>query len=501
MGLRNPDFPAVDRDQLRIDPGPRSIAGTDSSGPQYQFDTGTFLGKPVYLGELRTDGDGRLIFLGGRGLSETPFPHNTITTYADNRGWHDDMSDGPVTAKVTINGEEIPVDPAWVVVAPPNYAPEIIAIRTLYDVIVDAYQGLMMSPPKTVSYTRHIQPILQRFCEMQWVNFGFFLQFGWKSPYNFLRKEYMERLASKSPVSKEVRTQVFNLFRNPNATDLQLTAWPQTYGDYVEMPPTAPLSMLAVTTTQYSMLQKWVAGDFEEDWDPSQNEPPVSVDDVPLQERPATLDEAALHFCIGGPFHPGCEMTWPMRHYTMYYAPFRIRPRRPNQPVQDYGDVLTPEVATGENGPLYSNGPGDITRWMAVPWQTDSAGCRAGYTPEYDSYIPTFWPARVPNHVLTLEHFHQVSNAATLSLSDRTNAFNTRASWLRLLDGAVIAQMQQMTSDWYKAGVVVRKQLEPADPEFPSLMFVETEIGYHHKPPLEHNLTASPIGRVRKRRR
>ena len=42
---------------------------------------------------------------------------------------------------------------------------------------------------------------------------------------------------------------------------------------------------------------------------------------------------------------------------------------------------------------------------MAVPWQTDTASCRSGYYlgygPRYDPYVPTFWPARVPNQVLT----------------------------------------------------------------------------------------------------
>ena len=48
---------------------------------------------------------------------------------------------------------------------------------------------------------------------------------------------------------------------------------------------------------------------------------------MPAFEPPATLDRAALHFCMGGPFHPGCEMTWPMRHGSMYRAPFRLRQR------------------------------------------------------------------------------------------------------------------------------------------------------------------------------
>jgi len=407
---RNSDFAGAERDRLKIDPGPRTIGGVNQQGSAYCFDTGMFVYKPVYLGELRTDADGRLIFLAGRGHSETPFPHNTITTYADNRGWHDDIADGPVSAEVSIGGQSIPVDPAWVVSAPPNFAPDIIAIRTLYDVLVDAYQPWwMIAPtPKRVSFTQDIYPILQRFCQYQWVNFGYFIQFGWNAPFDLMRQDYMQKLAEKSVAAKELRTQVFNQFRNPNSADLQVAAWPQAYGDYVEIPPAAPLSMLAVTPTQYGYLQQWVAGDFEADWRTDAPPAPQTLDGVPLAEQPAMLDRAALEFCLGGPFHPGCELTWPMRHYTMYCAPFRIRPRAPNQPERDYGDVLTPEVALGENGPLFSNGPGDLTRWMSVPWQADSAGCRSGYTAEYDPYLPTFWPARVPNHVFAYEQFRKI---------------------------------------------------------------------------------------------
>src|SRR6266540_4881195 len=98
-----------------------------------------------------------------------------------------------------------------------------------------------------------------------------------------------------------------------------------------------------------------------------------------------------------------------MRHATMYSGAFRMRPRAANQPEPDYGDYLTPDLINSQTGkdymgPLHANGPGDITRWMAVPWQCDTASCRSGYDPDYDPYLPTFWPARVPNHVLTEEN-------------------------------------------------------------------------------------------------
>src|SRR5207247_9921037 len=98
---------------------------------------------------------------------------------------------------------------------------------------------------------------------------------------------------------------------------------------------------LALTKTQYELLKRWVEGHFIPDWHPNWI-PPHTIDDVPLQERPHVLDKAALHFCMGGPFHPGCEMTWPMRHPSLYCARFRIRPRAPNNPETDYGHPLTP---------------------------------------------------------------------------------------------------------------------------------------------------------------
>ena len=50
--LRNPNFQGPNRQQLIIDPGPVEISGLDEHGSQYRFDKGTFMGDPVYLGEL-----------------------------------------------------------------------------------------------------------------------------------------------------------------------------------------------------------------------------------------------------------------------------------------------------------------------------------------------------------------------------------------------------------------------------------------------------------------
>src|SRR5205807_9799454 len=54
--LRNSKVSGDARATLMIDPGERSITGKSvSGGPEHAFDTGTFKGTPVPLGEIRTD--------------------------------------------------------------------------------------------------------------------------------------------------------------------------------------------------------------------------------------------------------------------------------------------------------------------------------------------------------------------------------------------------------------------------------------------------------------
>src|SRR5260370_29431737 len=62
--LRNASV--TDRKSLLIDPGPRSLSGPNKVA---SFETGTFLGSIVPLGEMRTDRQGRLLVLGGFGNS------------------------------------------------------------------------------------------------------------------------------------------------------------------------------------------------------------------------------------------------------------------------------------------------------------------------------------------------------------------------------------------------------------------------------------------------
>ncbi|MFI5529882.1 LodA/GoxA family CTQ-dependent oxidase [Kitasatospora sp. NPDC051853] len=473
--LRNADVTDPRRADLAITPGPVRISGCEVSGPAYHFADGTFFGKQVYLGELRTDPEGRLLVFGGFGNSASN-DGRPVTTFANNEGWHDDTADGPVTAEVRIAGRAVPVDPAWVVVAPPNYAPAVKGIRTLYDLLFDAFvQDGQLPFPDRVSFTRHIAPLLLRLADHQWVNNGFAGFYGAQGLADFSTPEGMARLSSTAPGRKALRRQVFNALRDYTRDGASPVPWPWLYGDGMAIPPRTPLQHLALSPTQMELCRLWADGTFEDDWG---TVPPVhELDGLPLAERPAALDRAALDFCLADAFHPGCEVTWPIRHLTMYRAPFRIRHRPSGEPEPDYGPVLTPQRALGPDGPLHAQGPGDLTRWMAVPWQTDTASCRSGYElaldPRNDPYLPTFWPARVPNHVLAEEDYRVVVDT-TRPLAERTAAFERRSVWLRGLKGTNPGQLNQMVGDWYRLGIV---EVRDGAADFAAVMQVESVPG------------------------
>ncbi|NUS57913.1 MAG: hypothetical protein HOV66_24125 [Streptomycetaceae bacterium] len=472
----------VERAKLTIDPGRKVLDAASRSS--VEFSGGSFMGVPVPLGSMHTDEAGRLVVLGGHGTSASP-SGVPPTSYGNNDGWYDDTSDGPVTAAVSIGGKAVRVEPAWVVVAPPNYAPDIKTVRTLYDLLYDVFLGTgqLAAPPK-VSFARDIEPILRRFVDLQWVNAGFAAHFGFGGPEEFTAPEMMRRLGSTSVTYLELRRQVYLMMRNHARDGLSPLPWPWFYGDAMASKPKSPLQYMTLSDTQIAMLRKWAEGDFDTAPWPGF---PRRLEDAPVSDQPGLLDRAALDFCLADAFHPGCEVTWPIRHATMYAAPFRILPRPEGQAEPDYGEELTPEKVLAADGPLHAQGPGDLTRWMAIPWQTDTASCRSGYESQaglavpYDPYMPTFWPARVPNHVLTADDFAIVNKGGpgTDAVPDsREAAFARRATWLRGLHGTYPEQLAQAVTSWHKFGIVEIHDYTVGDGRFPKHIQVESKPGF-----------------------
>ena len=126
---------------------------------------------------------------------------------------------------------------------------------------------------------------------------------------------------------------------------------------------------------------------------------------------------------------------------------------------------------------------------MAVPWQTDTASCRSGYDTSYDPYVPTFWPARVPNEVLTTAHYELLMDTAR-PLTERMAVFANRAAWLRGLDleASYTEQINRMITHFGELGVVEQRP-GPGDETFPDVVQVE-DVGAPVVPQ-----RAAPIGR------
>lgn len=490
--LRNNNV--IDRSTLLIDGGRAVVSGRSVCGAQAQKFQGEFEKIAVYLGEMQTDDKGRLLMLGGHGKSANP-QGDPAVTFGNNDGWYDDTADGPITATVEFEGSTLKVAPAWIVCAPPDYAPMQKSVRTMWDLMRDvAVTACQLPAPAQPSFTDDILPIFQRMTNLQWVNAGFASGFGWDSPYDFTSEEWLTKLSNPSALWQESRRVLFNNFRslnvrgeapsggtndwNPEPSSVAPQLWPWLYGDAMSVNASlSPRQFASLTPLQLRFLQQWAEGDFVADYSANATSP-ASIDELPIAEQPDMLTCAAMDFCLADAFHPGCEMTWPMRTASMYAEAFRLRHAEDTAPTHgtNYGATMTSQIALNENGPIKTGQvAGGITRWMAIPWQTDTASCRDGYNAAYDPYLPTFWPARVPNNMLSEENYAQVTNEA-LPVEVRQAAFNDRELWLDDLpigpSDDYMAQINSMIDGFGQLAVVLPQSPVGCAGPFPDTMQV-----------------------------
>jgi L-Lysine epsilon oxidase N-terminal/L-lysine epsilon oxidase C-terminal domain len=317
VGRDDLDFGALSRTKLAIVPQGQEISGRLRSG--CVFDDGHFMGQPVYLGELRTDRDGRLIFLGGTGASGPGSTGAAIATFANNDGWHDDVSDGPVRATVTIKGIRFEAEAGYVIVAPPNFGPGLFGVVTMLDVAREAfYDAGFMSRPGRPDFTKDIWPIFDRLTGSQWVNQGIFMVHGYGSPLDARDPAVVARLADASSAQLGFRQAVAALFRDPADRCYRPAALPAFYGDAVDYVLTFGLPVspdgaggLSLTKTLFHMMQEWGKGHFTGGW---KGFPTLqSFSSLSPADQCDALDQAGLYELLGGPFHPGIELTWIMR--------------------------------------------------------------------------------------------------------------------------------------------------------------------------------------------
>jgi hypothetical protein len=449
----------LDRALLDIIPTPKTVSGKSQNGPHLAFDDGRFYDASIPLGELRTDEVGRLIFLGGSGSSAPRMAGTDPTTFANNDGWHDDVCDGPVRAAVTVGGTRFEATPGYVVVAPPNFAPGLFGLVTMDDVAREVFFDRGdLARPITTTFARDVWPIFARLSSLQWINHGLFVTHGTGSPLDGYSTAVVERLRDPSPANAAWRARVRDLFRDPGEQqDIALTPLrvPEIYGDAYGENDGLGLARLAVTSTMYEHLQRWARGEFSNDWVGFPSE--IRFDDLSPEDQVEQLERVGLHECLGGPFHPGIELSWPMRAKSTWAGAYRLAVLPEGQRVcQDYGQVLTPEECLNASGPLAGVGPGSLTRWLGVPWQTDEASCNsaADYEPTTFLSMPSYWGARVPDQVLSAESWERAA-AETNGAVQRIKHFAYRSDWLRDVRGRRYAErIKNMVTEWWTLGIV-----------------------------------------------
>ncbi len=172
---------------------------------------------------------------------------------------------------------------------------------------------------------------------------------------NLSTPEWLAKLSPNNPAGAEMRSILANQFRDMTSEGASPGPW--LYGDAMNIPPVdSPRQYSVLTPTQLRFLQQWSDGDCLNDYDPG-GESPRRIEDVPIAE-PMVLTRAALDFCLADAFHPGCEMTWPVRHASMYMAPYRIAHREGRWVEPSLGAELSADVLSLPDGPLAAQEPG-----------------------------------------------------------------------------------------------------------------------------------------------
>lgn len=426
---RNLSVTGDQRHGLNITPAAQKITGIDQ--PPVEF-RGEFSFKnsteKVYLGELQTDEGGRLLVLGGRGISSSTEEENDLRHYANNDGWYDDISDGPIMATVRIGGKPIEVrGSAHVIVAPPHYSPATKSVVTLYDemlqTLIDNPQvpwphefGVQPSLDQPISFTSDIYPILNRLSLYQWVS---------EKAYRGHRSgsgkrgdtglDLMKRLSSSDAAREPASLQkhIFSRVRIPVKHALlsaeykgerlesgdhlakvqaNLHYMPPLAGDEgEEISPGDAKTWLSVTPLQYEYLKRWKEGEFVDDWKEAPRA--SSLEDESVKDQPFILTKAALQGAQGGAYLPGIEVTSITREKAFYSEAFR------------------PDIDRYKAG--------DITKWMALPWQADFYECSSHW-----------WPTVRPDEVVPIYEFEKIA-ASCAAGSFSSGMLSIRKPWVR----------------------------------------------------------------------
>lgn len=479
--------------RLVIDPGPRAIRGTDPGCVRLDAKTPASFAQgahvrtindypksfpddsfaPLYaptgridsLGDLSTDARGRLIAAGGYGKAcawcredGRPYPllHGEVSPGVvgdvNENGWFDDSGDGPVSAVLVFDdGSTQAVHGAWLVVAPPSYAPQTLNVVSLWDDVYDTWVRKLGLQPDVFGHRFHdsyepafdvdIHPILRAASLQRWTT---------NLPERAI--EAHDAVGAIQPTDDPGDTILAGLafIRDPN-NERQFSDgapfMPLAIGDVGK-------SFLSVTLTQYFFLTQWNRRRFR-------------AHGVRLPGPGEQLDKCAMVNCMGGGFGPGIELTFVVRDPFLYQAdwrdtgagPFRIRARhfdygqvQASQPVLSVGYV---PLHAGPDGVLPAAlEPGDASKFMALPWHTDFNACathNVDPNPRASSTLYWAWPAQRPVQI------HRAEDVRNGQLG--AQKYSVRGKGTHSDDLGTAGRFQELIDivlHWHRIGTVIQ---------------------------------------------
>ncbi len=478
------DMSSPDRlSKLVIDAGPKTINSNTNSGQRIGFDNGpcSYINsdgvvQPVNypqqwpadnfatlytpndsnlgsMGGMETDDQGRLLVIGSPGYAagwdvgennpggtvdqppswtespETPFAPPglgdpfPLWSDIDNDGWLDDAGDGPVTAVLHFTDQSVQVieSTAWCVCADPSYAPQVRNVVSIWD---EVYNSWLRAPELELD-TNIFNPTTQEynanytagFEQDVWTIFRAAHLQMFSTDLNQKAIGAHQRINDINPSDNPADyLNVQNFIRDPNTgngNDLQVGSplMPLALGD-------TGASFLTVTHTQYFFLNQWYDNKYDN-----------RTENLTAGEL---LDKNTLTNLLGGRFSPGIDLTFIVRDPYLYDQDWKnsdVGTFRIGAKTLDYsGELSTPFLSVGytpnrnEKNPVE---PGDLCKFMALPWHTDYNSCAThlpspnptpgkGVNPAIVATNNTLfwsWPAQRPVSVYTYEDYVNNGNA------------------------------------------------------------------------------------------
>jgi len=502
--------------------------------------------------------------LGGYGCSGG---NEEVYGYGGADSWNDDISDGPVSCRLHIVNGEVKTLDAWVIVGSPNFAPEIVNITTLDDIMFDVAVRKMnampllydekkriqwekfeekkkkelmpgwedwkktlykdenkrwskkwleeseewekkwkkirnekweewkndpergwkhgWSPNYKANFKRDILPIMTRPAGYRWVA-------NVPSMVDFIYPRFNVGDPSYSEDIKTKRERYFQYWRKPGYVEAgfhrkeENPTIKHNFGDRTKafsddeigkgiplMPVNSGSNVLTdawvdkfatLSSTQYQMLKKWAKGKF-------------TTEDKHDFMIVHPLDHASVGNCVGIPMCPGIEVTWTVRNRRIYSKPYHIKHRK-----EDYSECgLDPEYE--ETKKIDENGaggcePGDLTKRMANPWQSDMFQCNVDYVtfkdnsdkynrkgkeiPDPPTFVAYWWPPSAPWDVICgIEDAQEQMEAGGISAGQQ----------VRYTRG--IHDINEMVLGWSYLGFILNQNDGPDRSDYP--YFVEKE--------------------------